>query len=215
MASALPIVSRSPTSPCDGGFVLSPILANLAPAHREFVPLLPVNGVNEATLRALENGPVPRGAIAGLLLVDPFLRLRDARLALADAGVSRVANYPTVQLIDGDTARAFDSAKVGAAREVDALAAFGNAGFETVAFAATLQTAQAMLPHGPSMLVLHPGLALSDWRERANACLCLVRMIAVLRDETDRPLLVYRPHGFGHELDQAADQADGLAQIEA
>jgi predicted TIM-barrel enzyme len=173
-----------------------------------------VNGVNEAALEALEKGPAAQGAIAGLLLVDPFLRLRDARLALAEAGVSRVANFPTVQLIDGDTARAFDSANVGAAREVDALAAFRGAGFETVAFAATLQTAQAMLPHGPSMLVLHPGLALADWRERTTACLGLVRMIAVLRGETDLPLLVYRPHGFGHELDQAADQADGLAQIE-
>ncbi|NDV86570.1 hypothetical protein GTW51_07640 [Aurantimonas aggregata] len=214
MASCLPIVSRSPAAPGESGFIVAPFLANLAPSHREFVPLLPVNGVNDATLAALENGPIARGAIAGLLLVDPFLRLRDAKLALADAGVSRVANYPTVQLIDGDTARAFDSAKVGAAREVDALAAFQNAGFETVAFAATLQTAQAMLPHGPSMLVLHPGLALADWRERANACLGVARMIAVLRGETDLPLLVYRPHGFGHELDQAADQADGLAQIE-
>lgn len=213
MASGLPIVARPPASPDESGFILAPFLTGMAPAHRDFLPLLPVSGVNEATLEALKRGPIKSRAIAGLLLVDPFLRLRDARLALAEAGISRVANYPTVQLIDGDTARAFDSAKVGAAREVDALAAFGKAGFETVAFAATLPTAQAMLPHGPSMLVLHPGLALADWRERANACLGLVRMIAVLRDETDRSLLVYRPHGFGHELDQAVDQADGVAWI--
>ncbi|HEV7437934.1 MAG TPA: phosphoenolpyruvate hydrolase family protein [Pseudorhizobium sp.] len=209
----LPILARPPKRSWADGFILSPILTNSPSAMRDLLPLLPVADVNDATFGALRQAPLPSAVVAGLFLADPFLRLRDANLALAAAGVRRIANYPTVQLIDGDAARAFDSAKTGATREVQVLAAFRQAGFETIAFATTLATAQAVLRDDPAMLVLHPGLALADWRERANSGIALVRTISVLRGQTEVPLLVYRPHGFGHELDQAIAASDGIVEI--
>lgn len=221
----LPILARppmiSPAGPPEGDVqgdvLLAPFMREVAPAHRELVGVLPVSDVNAAMLEVLRAGlSAPPGGgrtIAGLMLVDPFLRLRDVTLALSAAGVAAVANYPTVQLIDGETARVFDSAGAGVAREIAVLAAFRKAGFETVAFATSLDSARAMLRHGPSRLVLHPGLALADWRERAASSLAIAHMIPVLRDQGDTPLLVYRPHGFGHELDQAEALADGCAWI--
>lgn len=211
----LPIVARSPETPLANGFLLAPCIAGFVPSHRDIASLLPIADVNAAILDELKSRTVAEGGIAGFLLADPFLRPRDAQLALNDAGVRRIANYPTVQLIDGETARAFESAKAGAAREIEMLGSFRSAGFETVAFATDLPTAQSALEHGASVLVLHPGLALSDWRERANAGLHLVRMLKALRPKADVPVLVYRPHGFGHELDHAVELADGVAQIEA
>lgn len=214
MSLMLPIVARPPAERPDGDYLLAPFMAEVAPAHRELVGLLPVADVNAAALAGLRAASPPGGrAIAGLMLVDPFLRLRDATLALSAAGVMAVANYPTVQLIDGETARVFDSAGAGVVREIAVLTAFREAGFETVAFAASLDTARAMLRHGPSRLVLHPGLALADWRERAAASLAVAHMIPVLRDQCDTPLLVYRPHGFGPELDQAEALADGRVWV--
>lgn len=216
MPLKLPILARPPAEPPEGDVLLAPFMAEIPPAHRELAGVLPVSDVNAAMLEVLRPGaPAPRGGrvIAGLMLVDPFLRLRDMTLALSAAGVTAVANYPTVQLIDGETARVFDSAGAGVAREIAVLAAFAEAGFETVAFAASLDSARAMLRHGPSRLVLHPGLALADWRERAASSLAIAHMIPTLRDQCDTPLLVYRPHGFGHELDQVEALADGLAWI--
>lgn len=225
MSLTLPILAQPPAQPParppaerpDGDYLLAPFLAQVAPAHRELVGMLPVVDVNAAALAGLRAvspaSPSCRRAVAGLMLVDPFLRLRDATLALAEAGVSGVANYPTVQLIDGETARVFDSAGAGVAREIAVLTAFSEAGFETVAFAASLDTARAMLRHGPSRLVLHPGLALADWRERAAASLAVAHMIPALRDQCDTQLLVYRPHGFGPELDQAEALADGRVWV--
>lgn len=209
----LPIVAAAPSSRRRKGFILAPFLASVPPPLRELMGLLPVGRVNEATLEAAKQ-PMEDGAVAGLLLVDPFLRFRDTALALEQAGVSRISNFPTVQLVDGETARAFDSARMGPAREVEMLAAFRDAGFETIAFATTLPVAQSMLRDGASALVLHPGLALADWRERANAGLGLARMMSGLRGQADASIMIYRPHGFGHELDPAIELADGIVQFE-
>jgi hypothetical protein len=209
----LHVLARQPAVTPRGGFILAPLLAGFAAPHRELVGLLPVMDVNSAMFDALRQCPPAVGAIAGLMLADPFLRVRDAELELGRAGVTRVANYPTVQLIDGETARAFDSAEVGVGREVQMLSAFREAGFQTIGFATTLQTAQAILRQGAMTLVLHPGLAMADWRERADAGLGLVRMFPSLRGEGTTRLLVYRPHGFGHELDDAIGLADGVVRI--
>ncbi|WP_170314800.1 phosphoenolpyruvate hydrolase family protein [Aquibium carbonis] len=209
----LHVFARQPAVAPHGGFILAPFLAGVAAPHRELVGLLPLMDVNSAMFASLRQSAPAVGAIAGLMLADPFMRVRDVELALRAAGVGRVANYPTVQLIDGETARAFDSAEVGVAREMQMLSALRDAGVETIGFATTLQTAQTILRQGAMALVLHPGLAMADWRERADAGLRLVRMLPSLRGEGAARLLVYRPHGFGHELDEAIGLADGEARI--
>lgn len=199
-------------APADLEFILTPFAAGIPVRLRELIGLLPVGGINEASLGALHRLRGHSRVAIGLMLVDPFLRLRDVQFALKQAGVTRFANYPTIQMIDGETARALDSAGCGIKREIEMLAALRESGLEAIAFASSLNTAKAMLDAGASTIVLHPGLALSDWRERAAGGLTLVKLLSALRSYTDARLLVCRPYGFGHELDKAISLADGVAE---
>jgi predicted TIM-barrel enzyme len=213
----LPVAARLADAPKTGCVILAPWLAALGGADADLASLLPVADVNGLALAGCaaagctEDGG-PR-AVAALMLADPFLRVRDAGQALRTAGIGRVANFPTVQVVDGETARALDSADLGAAREIERLAAFRRAGFSTVGFACGLEAARAMLADGASALVLHPGVALRDWRERAAAALATGRTLATLAAEATVPIFVYRPAAFGPELDQAVAAAAGEVRL--
>jgi hypothetical protein len=223
----LPVVARLADAPATGEVILAPWLAALRGIDADLAALLPVADVNGLALAGCaapggsaadpsaadpdaEGGP---RAVAALMLADPFLRVRDAGQVLRAAGIGRVANFPTVQVVDGDTARALDSADLGAAREIERLAAFRRAGFSTVGFACGLEAARAMLADGASALVLHPGVALRDWRERAAAALATGRTLATLAAEATVPIFVYRPAAFGPELDQAVAAAAGEVRL--
>ena len=170
------------------------------------------------TLRANQLKPVVTDALnkcrQSLAMVDPFLRPRDAIDRLRRAGISGVANFPTMQIVDGETARAFEGADARTTREVQVLEAFLAEGFRTIAFACGPDAARLIAQTCPTMMVLHPGVALSDWRQRAASALAVQRMIEHCRLEAGCPVLVYRPAGFGSELDQAVAAADGEVKIE-
>jgi predicted TIM-barrel enzyme len=201
----------SPCAPLHpaGAYVLAPWLDVLPAGNPDLLSLLPVGDLNGATMAAL-SATSAANAFVALLLADPFLRVRDTAALLGRAGARGVANFPTTQIVDGETARAFESAGARASREIAMLKAFGEAGLATLGFASGPESARAMAAATPTFVVLHPGVALADWRQRAAAALAVGRTIGIVRDACDRPVLVYRPLGFGPELDQAIADADGL-----
>ena len=198
-------------------YISAPWLRSLPVGNPDLLSLLPVIDLNAAAMRSLEpptRGIDRSGVFAGLAMVDPFLRPRDAIDRLRRAGISGVANFPTMQIVDGETARAFEGADARTTREVQVLEAFLAEGFRTIAFACGPDAARLIAQTRPTMMVLHPGVALSDWRQRAASALAVQRMIEPCRIEAECPVLVYRPAGFGSELDQAVAAADGEVKIE-
>lgn len=213
----IPIRSGYDPSQPGGDYIAAPWLKMLPAGNADLLSLLPVANLNAAATRWLDppaRGAHRSGVFAALALADPFLRPRDTVAVLRRAGVTGITNFPTMQIVDGDTARAFDSAGVRTGREIEMLEAFAAEGFRTIGFACGADGAREMARMRPTMIVLHPGVALADWRQRAAAALSVQRLVDPIRAEAGCPLLVYRPAGFGTELDQAVQSADGEIRME-
>jgi predicted TIM-barrel enzyme len=138
-----------------------PGLAGLEGPNLDLLAMLPVCDVNGGLAEALAacppwppDGPAP---VAGLFLLDPFLRPPDMAARLRAAGVRRVANYPTIQALEGETARALASVGFSVAQELDALREFAALGFGIVGFAAGAAAARELAASGADAVVLHPG----------------------------------------------------------
>lgn len=214
----IPIRSGYDPSLPGADYIAAPWLRVLPAGNADLLSLLPVANLNAAATRWLNPpaaGAHRSGVFAAMALSDPFLRAKDIVAVLRRAGVAGIANFPTMQIVDGDTARAFDSAGVRTGREIEMLEAFAAEGFRTIGFACGAEGAREMARIRPTMMVLHPGVALADWRQRAAAALSLQRLVGHIRAEAGCPLLVYRPAGFGTELDQAVQTADGEVCMEA
>ncbi|MFN4099238.1 MAG: phosphoenolpyruvate hydrolase family protein [Pararhodobacter sp.] len=194
--------------------ILAPWLAALPPSGRDLLALLPVTDVNAAGfhgLRALA-GHAPSEAIGAIFCADPFLRMHDAVQILKAAGIRRVTNFPTIQIVDGAAARGFDSAGLGLKREAEILGLFVREGFEATGFATSAESGAMLAREGVSSLVLHPGPAAADWRARAAAGHRMAQALRSLRHLTDLPLRLMRPDGYGPELDAAQALADGVVR---
>jgi hypothetical protein len=221
IAAQPPAQAGTPESP--ERQILAPWMDLLPADQRDLLSLLPVADVNGALFAALGGlervmpTPAPPGAtrpgtIAGLLCVDPFLRVHDVLRLLSAAGISEIANFPTIQVVDGTTARVFDSADLGVKREFRILAQFARAGLSITGFATTIEAAERLLEIGVGELVLHPGPASSDWRARAVAARQAEECLRTLRPRCSVPLRLFCPDAFGTELDHARALADGLVR---
>lgn len=203
--------------------ITAPWLAGLPPEQRDLLSLLPVLDVNGAVFAALQEAPEQQetaamnsaartGTIAALLCADPFLRVRDAAALLRAAGIDGVANFPTIQVIDGVAARGFESADLGPRREAEVLARFANEGLAVTGFATSAENGLLLMEHGATALVVHPGPAARDWRARAIAARGAEATLNALRPQCQVPLRLYCPDGYGTELDPARALADGLVR---
>ncbi|MCC5969736.1 MAG: phosphoenolpyruvate hydrolase family protein [Pararhodobacter sp.] len=203
--------------------IVAPWLAGLEPAQRDLLSLLPVLDVNGAVFSALQeiseereratvNAAVQPGSVAALFCADPFLRVRDAAALLRAAGIEGVANFPTIQVIDGVAARGFDSADLGTHREAEVLANFAREGLDVTGFATSAQNGRLLLDHGATSLVVHPGPASKDWRARTIAARAAEATLTALRADCTVPLRLYCADGYGGELDAARALADGLVR---
>lgn len=199
--------------------IFAPWLAGLPAARRDLLALLPVLDVNGAFSAALgdtapDGETAPRsahaGMIAALLCVDPFLRVRDITALLGANNISGVANFPTIQIIDGVAALGFDSADLGVRREAQILARFADEGLAVTGFATSADNGLRLLDHGASALVVHPGPPSSDWRNRAIAARGAADTLQALRAHCQGPLRLFCPEAYGAELDPARALADGL-----
>jgi predicted TIM-barrel enzyme len=152
-------------------------LAGLAPAERErtlFLPalagapealldllaLLPVCDVNGALTACLEAGALGDGPapVAALFCVDPFLRVPDLAEALLAAGLRRVANYPSIQAVDGETGRTIAAVGYGPAEEIATLLRLRAAGLDPVGCAASAAFAEALAAAGIAPVLAIPDL---------------------------------------------------------
>lgn len=207
-------------------WLFAPWLDAVPAAQRDLLALLPVLDVNGAVISALGGvqiragrppgtAPAPpdmTGAIAALLCVDPFLRVRDVAQLLARAGIGMVANFPTIQVIDGAAAHGFESADLGMLREARILARFAEAGQQVIGFATTAENGERLLAHGAASLVVHPGPPSTDWRVRSVAARHARMTLETLRTRSDVPLRLFCPDAYGSELDGARALADGLVR---
>lgn len=153
-----------------GETLFLPALAGFEGPDLDLLAMMPVCDVNGALLDALAarepfpaHGPAP---VAGVFLLDPFMRLPELAARLRAAGIRRVANYPTVQVIDGETARALGSVGYSPAQEFEALRELRGEGFEVVGFATGAAAARDLATLGAVMVVLHPGPGGGDPRAR-------------------------------------------------
>lgn len=140
--------------------IFVPALGRFPVETREMMGLLPVCDINEALLAALAQAPaeVPRHCVAGLFAADPFLDPGAMARALRRAGMAGVANYPTVQLIDGATGHGLAAVGYHARSEFVRLVEMKAGGFEVLAYVASAAAAEEALALGLDQLVLHPGL---------------------------------------------------------
>lgn len=165
--------------------VFVPALDRFPAALRELMGVLPVCDINASLMAALAHRAMPRHLVAGLFAVDPFLDVRELATALRRAGLSEVANYPTVQLLDGATGDGLAAVGYHARAEFMRLKEFMAAGFEALAYVASPHAAEEALALGLTRIVVHPGL--QPGMTRAS----LARITALAR-EAAAELLLHR-----------------------
>ncbi len=178
-------------SPQDGGArVFVPALARFPPDLAELMALLPVCDINGELLATLASvgGTAPPDLVAGLFCADPFLDIGEMAPAMGRAGIGQVANYPTIQLIDGAAGTGFDLVGYNLDTELTVLARLKDEGFEPLAYVTSAAAAAATLDRGFRRLVHHPGMAPARG-ERAAAVrieqLAAARGSEVLRHQSD------------------------------
>ncbi|MFN3276072.1 MAG: phosphoenolpyruvate hydrolase family protein [Paracoccus sp. (in: a-proteobacteria)] len=188
-------------------FLHAPWAQGLPLSRVDLLSLLPVTGINDWFDQPA--GPAPPGAVHGLLAADPFIHIPDIARSLLRAGITGVANFPSTQLMDGETVRALDASGCGPQREFEVmgqLAALGLALTVVVSDMASLRTA-ARLPC--LRIVIHPGLPLPEVAARSEAAARAAALIDAARQSCpDAAITLYHPPGFGHELTPAIAQAD-------
>lgn len=154
------IVTRQDAAPPPGWRVYVPALDRFEPAVRDMMGVLPVADINGTLIAAAASGVLAGVAdAAGVFLVDPFLNLVDLAQRLRAAGIHAVANYPSVQILTGESAAALASVGYGFDAECAALARCRALGLEVIGYAASRKAADALLTAGAGRLVILPGFA--------------------------------------------------------
>jgi predicted TIM-barrel enzyme len=140
-----------------GLVVAMPALAGFTPPQRELAAMLPVSDINGA-LMAGAHAFAERGhdrLCAGVLLVDPFLVIDDLVAALAAGGFARVANFPTVQLLDGEAGAGLAAVGYDLAAELRQLAVLAVHGLTPHVYVVDAEAARVALAAGFVDLVFH------------------------------------------------------------
>lgn len=131
-----------------------PAVAGLAAHAIEAVSLLPIHDCNGRLLQAIAGGARgAEGVSACVFTIDPFRRYADLFAALREAGFSRVTNFPSTAVIDGEMRDSLEELGFGSGREECFLREAAEAGFNVTAFVTTAEGAQDMLAAGASSLV--------------------------------------------------------------
>jgi len=155
--------------------VVIPALARFKPGDREIAAMLPVSDINgelAASAQAFETISQRADVCAGIMAADPFLVIDELAAALRRAGFHSVANFPTVQLIDGAAGAGLAAVGCDLAAELRTLAAFRRLGFSAHAYVIDEASAGIALDAGYSSLVFHDAFRPSN---EADAVFAAVR----------------------------------------
>lgn len=163
-----PVVLRSVAEgraeACPSGFL------TLAPGFRhEALPdevglFLPTNEGPKELVEALANGAAAKGADLegaglGLFLASPFLNVPRAAAQLGRAGVTWIANIPSIEQQDEEFSQQLADVGLDRARELDCLAQFRAQGLRTAVVVADGAGAAAALTIAPDALLVLPRIA--------------------------------------------------------
>ena len=95
----------------------------------------------------------------GLFLADPFLNVPGEVARLRAAGVTSLANLPSIEQQDAEFAQQLEDVGLDVAREVDRLAQFRRHGFSVIAAVAGAAAAGAVAALDPLAVVVVPRVA--------------------------------------------------------
>jgi predicted TIM-barrel enzyme len=116
--------------------------------------LLPIHDANGRLLEALDRRPAALPySYAGIFAVDPFRRHADILAALKLAQFPRVANFPSLCLIDGEVRNDLEELGFGFSREVEFIRAAVGQGFSAAAVVDTAEAGAQMIVSGVSLLI--------------------------------------------------------------
>jgi predicted TIM-barrel enzyme len=188
----------------DAGLIIAvPGLADFAPAERELAAMLPVADINGALVaaaaafatvhafaRASGEKTDSSEVCAGLLMVDPFLVIGDLVAALQDGGFRAVANFPTVQLLDGAAGVGLAAVGYDLSAELRQLASLAARGFTPHVYVTDAAGARAALDAGFRDLVFH-----AAFRPAAEAEEALLPVRALVSAAKSARLRVHVPGG--------------------
>lgn len=196
-----------------GPRILAPVLAGLPPALADLAAALPIGDANARLLAELDQrgDPVPSWLVAGVLTNDPF-RGADALLVdLERRGVRAVINWPSVGLLAGELASAYEHSGFTLAAELGWLRRARERGMAALALVADGDSARAALAEGVDGLVVSPGLAVPDPGQRGEAAAATERLLDELAAER-APVWLYAHPDFGAGLGRSVARADGVVQ---
>lgn len=139
--------------------VMTPALARFAPRLRELASMLPIVDINGTLVTDAPRfaGLAERMPLcAGVLMCDPFLVADEVLVALRSAGVRAVANYPTIQVLDGPSGAGLAAVGINFSAELLRLTWFRQSGMAAHAYVTDAASARQALGAGLTDLVLHP-----------------------------------------------------------
>lgn len=147
-----------------GARLLVPALARFAPEARALAGLLPIVDINGALLAALDDvdlggaeGVGREALVAGVFAADPFLHLGELAGRLLEAGIAQVANYPTLQHVDGAAGRGLAAVGYDMRAEFAVLLELERLGLRPLACVASFAAAECALGMGLGRLAFDPG----------------------------------------------------------
>ena len=159
--SAVRLVTSMPMSAgVDEIQILCPFLRGLDPALGMWLGPLAWHDSNAALLAVLEQArPLPPQVtvFAGVFCADPFRAEDDVVAALRAAGVSGMANLPSVSFLDGEFGQTLAALNLGMARELNFLRHARSHGFRIAGCASALSDAQSLCAFGAELIITHAG----------------------------------------------------------
>lgn len=194
--------------------VLAPYLAGLSPEQADIVGLMPIGSVNERLLAALPpQGDASAGKlIAGLFLCDPFLGGRRLFARLAAAGVRRIVNLPTTNLIPpGPYRQVLNAAGIDPGAELAALREAREAGLQVMAMVASFDQAARAAEAGIRSLLFHPGSPTGEAALDLRLVEGVLASVGRIRAMPGAPrIALYRHPGFGERIAAACALVDDV-----
>ena len=184
-----------------GPCILSPVTAALEPLLAVMACALPVGDVNGSLEAALQAQTPPQWVIAGVLAHDPFLRRQDLLATLRSAGVTTLANWPSVCPLTGELAGALEHSGFTYQHELALLREGREQGFGVCAVAHDEAQLAGALELAPEHVLVTPGLGTPERDERRHRAHQSVALATRAQRESAATVWIHNHPGFADMLE--------------